>query len=52
MRELLSHAYPAARELLPHDQKMFYETWKDNIDPRRIKQKLNEYAQHYIMKNK
>lgn len=50
LRELLSSVYPIARKILPKKDRMFYETWKDNIDPSEVKDKLNEYVKHYVMK--
>ncbi len=50
VRELLSPIYPIVRKIIPQKQKMFYETWKDNIDPSKVKQKLNEHVKNYIMK--
>jgi LmbE family N-acetylglucosaminyl deacetylase len=52
VRDLLSIIYPVARNIIPKKQKMFYETWKDNINPSKVKQKLNEYVKHYIMEHK
>jgi len=42
--------YPIARKILPNKDKLFYETWKDNLNPIKIKQKLNNYIEQYGIK--
>jgi LmbE family N-acetylglucosaminyl deacetylase len=51
IRELFAPIYPFARNILPRDGKLFYETWKDNIDPSKVKEKLNEHIKNYKLKN-
>ncbi|MCM2325230.1 MAG: PIG-L family deacetylase [Candidatus Woesearchaeota archaeon] len=50
IRDLLRPIYPLARKLIPNKDKMFYETWKSNIDPSEINKKLDGYVHHYMSK--
>ena len=50
IRELLNPIYPIAQKIIPRKDKLFYETWKNSINPENIKKKLNHYIEHYEIK--
>jgi LmbE family N-acetylglucosaminyl deacetylase len=47
IRDLLSPIYPLARKLIPNKDKLFYETWKSNVNPNEINKKLDSYVKEY-----
>jgi LmbE family N-acetylglucosaminyl deacetylase len=47
IRDLLSPIYPLARKLIPKKDKLFYETWKANINPNEVNKKLDSYVREY-----
>ncbi len=47
IRDLFSPIYPIARKLIPKKDKLFYETWKSNINPNEVNKKLDSYVREY-----